>query len=279
MLLIDTHHHLWQYSEDEYGWINEKMSKIKKDFLTPQLKELADDNQCDGFITVQVRQTIEENDALLEYAKQEPLIRGIVGWLPFADRSVASLIEQYTSQKLIKGFRHVVQDEPDDQFLLRDDFNRGIAELAKFNSIYEILIYSRQLPASIEFIDRHPTQRFVLNHIAKPTIIPGQFDQTWESNLRELAKRDYVDCKFSGIVTEVRSEEWSIDTIRPYWDVALEAFTPKRLMFGSDWPVCLLSSEYDRWLSVVRELASSLSLDEQADFFGGNANRIYQLEL
>lgn len=274
---IDSHHHLWSYSADQYGWINDEMTVLQADYLTQQLGQIANDHSIDGFVTVQARQSLDENDTLLALAQRESRIRGIVGWVPLVDPSVGSLIEKYASQDLIKGFRHVVQDEPDDRFLLREDFNRGIAELAGFDLVYDILVYARQLSASIEFVDRHPSQRFVLDHIAKPTIRSNQFDQSWADDLRELAKRDHVVCKFSGIVTEVRDQDWSIDLIRPYWDVVLDAFAPERIMFGSDWPVCLLRAKYADWLSTMRELTSELSGDEQSAIFGDNAVRVYRL--
>ena len=180
---------------------------------------------------------------------------------------------------LLKGVRHVVQDEPDDLFLLRDDFNRGIRMLANRNLVYDVLIYGRQLPAAIEFIEMHPDQPMVLDHIAKPTIKREAFDKDWQTSFLELARHENLCCKFSGVVTEILDEQWDIETVRPYWETALEAFTPKRLMFGSDWPVCLLQAEYSRWLEVVQELASGLSSDEQQDFFSNNAIRAYQLNV
>jgi L-fuconolactonase len=177
----------------------------------------------------------------------------------------------------LKGIRHVVQDEPDDRFLLGNAFNDGVRELYRCGLVYDLLIFAKQLPAAIEFVDLHPDHSMVLDHIAKPTIRANHFDQTWSDNIRELAKRSNVTCKFSGVATEVRDADWSTETIRPYWDVAVEQFTPSRLMFGSDWPVCLLKTDYDRWLKCVRELASDLSSDEQNAIFAGNAIRAYGL--
>lgn len=278
-MLIDSHHHLWKYSPQQYGWISDRMAVLQTDFLGPQLGEIADENGVDGFVSVQARQSTDENDALIEIAGRQPKIKGIVGWVDFADTAVGNALDRYAGVNLIKGFRHVVQDEPDDRFLLRPDFNRGIAAMLPHDLVYDILIYAKQLPAAIEFVDRHPNQRFVLDHIAKPTIRGDAFDKNWATNLRELAKRPNVTCKFSGVATEVRNESWTVELIRPYWDVTLEAFSPQRLMFGSDWPVCLLQTEYSQWLSAVRELASELSASQRDRLFAGTAIDSYRLDV
>ena len=188
-------------------------------------------------------------------------------------------LDRLAEQKFLKGVRHVVQDEPDDRFILGADFNRGISKLAAYNLVYDVLIFAKQLPASIEFVDQHPNLKMVLDHIAKPTITADKFDDTWETHFRELAKREQVSCKFSGVVTEVRGESWSMDQIRRYWDIALEAFTPERLMFGSDWPVCLLKTGHTQWLQTVKQLVSELTDAEQTQIFSANAIRDYNLEI
>ncbi|MEE2934505.1 MAG: amidohydrolase family protein [Planctomycetota bacterium] len=277
-MLIDSHHHLWKYSRDQYGWIDDQMAVLKQDFLVPELQQVAAGSEIDGFVAVQARQTLEETQTLLKLAAGEPLIRGVVGWLPLADRMVGDTIDRLASDPLLKGVRHVVQDEPDDQFILGKDFNHGVAQLEGRKLVYDVLIFARQLPASIEFVDSHPTIPMVLDHIAKPTIQVNQFDQAWERHFREIAKRENLTCKFSGVVTEVRAEQWTIDMVRPYWEVALDAFTPKRLMFGSDWPVCLLKSPHKGWLQTVQQLAAELSADEKADLFANTAARVYNLQ-
>ncbi|MGI9474217.1 MAG: amidohydrolase family protein [Rubripirellula sp.] len=278
-MLIDSHHHLWKYSVEEYGWINDEMSVLRRDFLIPELKQIASQSGVDGFVSVQARQSLVETDALLSLAKAEPLIRGVVGWVPLADPKIGDVLDRYTDEPLLKGMRHVVQDEPDDRFILGADFNRGIAALKGRDLVYDVLIFARQLPASIEFVDHHADLPMVLDHIAKPTIYDAIFDDEWEKQFRELAKRENISCKFSGVATEVRDDGWSMNQIRRYWDVALDAFTPDRLMFGSDWPVCLLKSEHARWIEAVRELASELSASEQQSIFANNAIRDYKLEI
>ncbi len=276
-MLIDSHHHLWKYSDQQYAWISADMELLRRDFLAAELRQVAAASGVDGFVTVQARQSLIENDDLLAIAKDEPLIRGIVGWVPLADRHVGQLLDRYAANPLFKGVRHVIQDEPDDRFILDADFNRGITQLADRNLIYDVLIFAKHLSAAIEFVDRHPHQLMVVDHIAKPTIWAAQYDQVWERKFRELAKRDNVRCKFSGVITEVRDQTWSIDTIRRYWEVAVESYAPGRLMFGSDWPVCLLRASHQKWTETVRRLAGELSSDEQADLFANTAIKAYNL--
>ncbi len=276
-MLIDSHHHLWEYSAEEYGWISDQMEVIRRSFGAAELRDVAAGSEVDGFVSVQARQTLEETDALLRVADSEPLILGVVGWVPLMSPEIADVLDQYADANRLCGVRHVVQDEPDDQFILGEDFNRGVSQLLDRNLIYDVLIYARHLNATIEFIDHHPQQPMVLDHIAKPTIHRQHFDNQWRDSFLELAKRDNITCKFSGVVTEIRDSQWDIETVRPYWDTALEAFTPKRLMFGSDWPVCLLQSEHSQWTNLVRELASELSPSEQEDFFANNAIQTYGL--
>lgn len=273
---IDSHHHLWKYSPDEYGWISEQMLVLKQDFAPEDLQRETHAAGIDRTVAVQARQTLEETRWLIKLAEENEVIRGVVGWVPLAEPGVGEILTDVVQSPWLKGVRHVVHDEPDDRFILGEAFNRGIALLREHDVVYDILIFAKHLKVSIEFVDRHPEQRFVLDHIAKPTI-GEQFDAQWRTELMELAKRPNVDCKFSGVVTEVRTPEWTIDQIRPYWDVAWEAFGAKRLMFGSDWPVCLLRSGYYQWISAVEELADSLSQAEQEAFWAGNAQRAYKL--
>ncbi|MGI9444529.1 MAG: amidohydrolase family protein [Rubripirellula sp.] len=278
-MLIDSHHHLWKYSTDQYGWISDQMLPLKTDFLLPELQQTAAESSIDGFVSVQARQSLQETDDLLAMAETEPLIAGVVGWVPLAAPGIGQTLERLGDQKFLKGVRHVVQDEEDDRFILGTDFNRGVSQLETHNLVYDLLIFAKQLPASIEFVDQHPNLQMVLDHIAKPTITADAFDNAWEINFRELAKRGNISCKFSGVVTEVRGETWSIDQIQRYWDVALEAFTPDRLMFGSDWPVCLLKTGHTQWLETVQQLASDLSVTERNKIFSTNAIRDYNLDI
>lgn len=275
---IDSHHHLWKYSADEYPWMGEGMEVLRKDYWTDDLRAIAADNQVDGFITVQARQSILETQTLLDLTQQEPLIRGVVGWVDFASEQCEEQLEQFGSHPRLKGLRHVVHDEPDDQFILGTAFNRGIKMMAGRGLVYDILIFAKHLTPSIRFAEMHSNIPMVVDHIAKPTIRSTKIDQQWQTEIRQLASLSHVACKFSGVATEVRDDSWNIETIRPYWETVLECFGPKRLMFGSDWPVCLLRTEYTRWMETVIELVSTLSSDEQADIMGRTAQRIYHLE-
>ncbi len=273
---IDSHHHFWNYDPVEYGWIGEGMDVLKRDFGPADLGKVAKATKMDGFVSVQARQTIEETEWLCGFAEKSPLIKGVVGWVPLADPEVEKTLDSVSSPWL-KGIRHVVQGEPDPEFILGEEFNRGVSLLGAFGLVYDVLIFGKQLPASIRFVDQHPDLPMVLDHIAKPVISEASFDQQWEKDFREIAKRENLVCKFSGVVTEVRDKGWSKDLIRPYWEVALEAFGPGRLMFGSDWPVCLLKTDYEAWVATVGSLMNELSADERADIMGRNAMRVYAL--
>ncbi len=274
---VDSHHHFWKYDPDKYAWIGKDMGVLKRDFLPADLSREIEAAGIDGVVSVQARQTIEETRWLLEIAAQHDFILGVVGWVPLATSEIGDVLDSFDGSPWLKAVRHVVQDEPDDEFILRDDFNRGVALLKDFGLVYDVLIFAKHLLPTIRFVDRHQDQPFVLDHIAKPTIAAAQFHKTWAAQLRELARRENVVCKFSGVVTEVRDREWSLDLLRPYWDVALAAFGPDRLLFGSDWPVCLLRSDYGKWVSTVRALIGELSNEEQAAILGGNAARAYAL--
>ncbi len=273
---IDAHHHLWRYSKEEYGWIAGNMTLIARDFLPQDLQQVLTSSGMQGSIAVQARQTIEETQFLLNLAQEFPFIRGVVGWAPIARPEFPQVLERFHDSQKLKGFRHVVQDEPDDAFLLRPDFNAGIALFKRYGLVYDILIFERQLPAAISFVDRHPAQVFVLDHIAKPRI-RDRVLEPWRTNIRELARRQNVFCKLSGMVTEAHWTQWSLPDLFPYFDVVLDAFGPKRLLAGSDWPVCLLASTYQTWFSTLREFISPLSSAEQEMILGGVASEVYSL--
>ncbi len=277
-MLIDSHHHLWRYSADDYPWINDQMDVLRRDYWTAELERIAGDHAVDRFVTVQARQSLAETETLLQLADANPLIGGVVGWVDFRSSAVGEQIERFAGHPKLKGFRHVVQDEPDDRFILAADFNRGIGELCSRNLVYDVLIFARQLEPAIEFVASHPDIPMVLDHIAKPVIAGDGMDASWRRGVERLAEMPNVSCKFSGLATEVVSGDWDIETLRPYWDVVLEAFTPDRLMFGSDWPVCLLRTGYGRWLETVRRLAEPLSPGEQQQLFCSTAKRVYDLE-
>ncbi|MEP7366253.1 MAG: amidohydrolase family protein, partial [Acidobacteriota bacterium] len=230
-LRVDSHHHFWDYSAEEYGWIGEPMKALRRTFAPADLKAAITPVGIDAVVSVQARQTVEENDFLLAHASKNDFIRGVVGWAPLMVDGVENVLEHYKAHTKFKGVRHVVQDEPDDNFILRDDLSRGVSHLKNLGLVYDILIFERHLKPSIQFVDRHPNQVFVLDHIAKPKIKAGE-REPWAANIHEMAKRPNVYCKISGMVTEADWENWTPETLRPYIDTVLEAFGPDRLMFG-----------------------------------------------
>jgi len=274
---IDSHHHFWRYSAVQYGWIDEPKKVLKRDFLPSDLKIEMDANQIDGVISVQARQSVEETTALLDFASENSWIRAVIGWVPMCDASVDRVLDEFSGHSKLRGVRHVVQDEPDDRFMLRPDFLEGISKLASRDLVYEILIFPHQLKAAIELVDRFPNQRFILDHIAKPRLKMGTMDETWRSLFVSLAKRSNLYCKFSGVITEVQDATWTVETLRLYWRIACESFGASRLMFGTDWPVCTLRGSYSQWTDAVAELCQELSPTEQARFWGETAIEAYSL--
>lgn len=274
---IDSHHHFWHYSASEYGWIDEEKKTLQRDFLPNDLKVELDTNDIDGVVSVQARQTVDETKALLDFAAEHPWIRGVVGWVPLCQPNLGSVLDELSKYPKLCGVRHVVQDEPDDRFMLGADFIEGICQLAARNLVYDLLVFPHQLAAAIELADHFPDQRFVLDHIAKPRVVLGSLDLDWHDSFVSLAKRANVFCKFSGVITEVRDDSWTLETLRPYWETAYEAFGASRLMFGTDWPVCTLRGSYSQWTTAVVDLSKELSSCEQAQFWGQTASEAYSL--
>ena len=273
---IDSHHHFWKYDPVTYSWMNEKMGVLKKDYQPEDLKAEINSSNIDGVISVQADQSMRETDDLLKHANEHSFIQGVVGWFPLAEPELEGLLERYASNPWLKGVRHVVQDEPDDRFILGDAFNAGIRRLKPHNLVYDILIYERQLGASIEFVDRHPGQVFVLDHVAKPRI-GDQVIEPWKTQMFDMAKRENVYCKLSGMATEADWQSWTKEDLWPYMEIALEAFGPARMMLGSDWPVARLAVEYGDWMNLCRESISSFSETERALVEGGVATQAYDL--
>jgi L-fuconolactonase len=274
--VIDAHHHFWTYSAEEYGWISDTMQAIRRSFLPADLKREIAAAGVDGVVSVQARQTVEETRWLLELASQHDFIRGVVGWVPLIHPRAGAMIEKFAPNPKLRAIRHVLQDEKDNHYMLREDFNNGIRALHHFGLVYDILIFERHLPHAIQFVDRHPGQRFVLDHVAKPRIRDGVVSP-WRENIRELAKRPNVYCKISGMATEADWKTWTEADLAPYIDTVLEAFTARRLMFGSDWPVCLVATSYKRWHDTVVKAIGKLSESERARILGGTAIEAYGL--
>ena len=273
---IDSHHHFWKYDPHTYSWMDEKMEVLKIDYQPADLKKEIAEAGIDGVVSVQADQSLRETDDLLEHARTNDFILGVVGWFPLADTNVRDLFDKYSNNQLLKGVRHVVQDEPDDNFILDDQFNRGVSLLKDYNWVYDILIYERQLGPSIQFVDRHPEQIFVLDHIAKPRIGDSAMEP-WKAQMYEISKRENVSCKLSGIATEAKWNEWKKEDLIPYMEIALDAFGPSRVMFGSDWPVAKLAVEYGPWVEICRDFISNLSDNEKSLIEGRVALEVYGL--
>jgi len=273
---LDSHQHFWRYSAAQYPWIPAG-SALQRDWLPADLAELQRPLGLDGYIVVQARQSLAESHWLLGLADADPRIMGVVGWVDLQDDRVEdSLVELAVHPKFV-GVRHVVQDEPDDRFLLRPAFLRGLGRLKQFGLRYDILIYPKQLPAALEFVRQFPDQPFVLDHIAKPFIRAGTLSP-WREQIRELAQFPNVLCKVSGMVTEAEHAGWREADFRPYLDVVFAAFGEDRLMFGSDWPVCLLAGGYEQVFRLAEGYVINVakySATAQAKFFGGNCAKFY----
>jgi L-fuconolactonase len=278
---IDAHHHLWHYTPAEFGWIDDDMKALRRDFLPADLVAAMASAGIDGAIAVQARQTLEETRWLLDLADQTEAIRGVVGWAPIAGEDFPGCMEAFDGRAKLKGLRHVIQGERDEHYILREDFNSGIRTLLGSGLVYEVLIYERHLPDTIAFVDEHPEQVFVLDHVAKPLITAGVLEP-WATRMKELGQRENVWCKLSGMVTEADwpaagKDAWTAQSLKPYLDVAVEAFGPARLMAGSDWPVCLVASGYAQWFEVLRNYFAAFSEAERASIFGATAIEVYGL--
>lgn len=276
--ILDSHHHLWDYDPDQYPWIPVG-SPLEQSYSLDDLAALRGDDDLQATVAVQARQTLEETDWLLGLAGQNPLCQAVVGWVPLQDDNIDEVLDRFADQPLLKGVRHVIQDEEDPAFMLRPAFIKGLQALSQTHLRYDILIFGHQLANTIEMVDRLPDDMpLVLDHIAKPVIDPARFDQQWARDFAELAKRPNVSCKLSGMATEVRGEPWDRQTLEPYFDLALQAFGPSRLMFGSDWPVALLKTDYARWVDTVAKAIDALSDDEQDRIFYRNAAAFYGID-
>jgi len=273
---IDAHQHFWHYDPVRDSWITDEMAVLKRDFLPRDLIQTMHDAGIERSITVQADQSEKETKFLLNLAAANDEIAGVVGWVDLADPNIEAHLQHFSEYPKLRGFRHILQAEPDDRFMLREDFLRGISCLARNNFTYDILIYARQLPAANELVRRFPLQKFVVDHLAKPSIKTGDIEQ-WSREIRRLARNPNVYCKVSGMVTEAEWKGWSEEDFRPYQDVIFEAFGSERLMFGSDWPVCLLAASYAQVKELVENYTRDLSAGEKANIFGLNAARFYGL--
>jgi L-fuconolactonase len=284
---IDSHQHFWRYNAAEYDWLDDSMTALRRDFLPDDAVREMSGAGFDAGVAVQVRQTLEETEWLLSLADAYPTIAGVVGWVDLQADDVRAQFERFADHPKLVGVRHIVQSEPDDRFLMRPAFRRGIALLQEFDLAYDILIYHRHLPVAVEFVAQFDAQPFVLDHVAKPPIRTEASGDgasrakkiaAWARDLGRLAAFPNVMCKLSGLVTEADWKRWTPDDLRPYLDVALDCFGARRLMIGSDWPVCTVAADYATTMSIVTDYVSRLSADEQDAVLGGNAQRFWNLK-
>jgi L-fuconolactonase len=278
---IDAHQHFWKYSAAEYPWIGAGMECLARDYLPADLAGPARAAGIAGTVAVQARQTLEETRWLLALAEREPLIAGVVGWVDLRSQRVADQLAGFSAAKKFVGVRHVVQDEPDPRFLLGEAFVGGLRSLHQFGLTYDLLLHPPQLPAAVELAALLPEQPLVLDHLAKPRIAAWATAgdrEAWRRDIEALARHDNVSCKVSGMVTEAAWRRWRPADFAPYLEIVLDAFGPNRLMFGSDWPVCLLAGEYAEVVGIVRDFCGRLAAAEQAAIWGGTAARFYSLE-
>jgi L-fuconolactonase len=272
---VDTHVHFWHYDAEQDGWITDDMDVLQQDFLPRDVFPTLNRNGFDKCVAVQVRQTEVETHFLVELAKKYEMINGVVGWVDLQKDDIEDRLRYFSQYPLIKGWRHIVQSEPDD-FLLREDFQRGIRALQPYNYTYDILIYHHQLRPAIEFASKFPGHKLVIDHCAKPDIAKGEIAD-WKKNIREIAALPNVYCKVSGLFTEAKPKQWKAGDFYPYLDTVVESFGTDRLMFGSDWPVILLSGIYVQWSSLLTKYLENFKAEEKEKIFGQNAVRFYNL--
>jgi L-fuconolactonase len=259
---IDAHQHFWNYNENEYSWLDNRLGMLKRDFKPENLKEVLDDNGFSGSVAIQARQTVEETRWLLSLARQYDFIKTVVGWIDLQSEKIEEHLIEFTGERKFAGVRHVIQDEKDINFMLKKEFLQGISYLQDYGLTYDLLIYPRHLKVANQFVSRFPEMKFVVDHLAKPSIKEG-ITEPWANDIRILARNGNVFCKLSGMVTEADWAKWKPADFSPYMDVILDAFGPERIMLGSDWPVCLAAGTYRSVVNLVLEYIRRFSADEQ----------------
>jgi L-fuconolactonase len=272
---VDTHVHFWKYNKQRDAWITDKMKPLQEDYLPQTIALTLKRNEIDGCVAVQADQAEVETLFLIELSKTHDIIKGVVGWVDLQNENIEERLQYFSQFPIVKGWRHIVQGEPID-FLLGKDFQRGITALKSFDYTYDILIYHHQLKPALEFVSKFPEQAFVIDHCAKPDIANKKMEE-WKSLMQEMAKHPNVHCKLSGLFTEAKWKQWSPNEFYPYLDTVFEAFGTDRLMYGSDWPVMLLSGMYVQWKSLLEKYMENFSEDERAKIFGENAVDFYRI--
>ncbi len=276
-MIIDSHQHFWKYDPVKHGWINDDMKILQQDYLPENLQKIYQENAVDACVAVQADQSETETDFLMDLAAKNPFIKGVVGWVDLRSENLEERLEYYSQFDILKGFRHVVQDELDPNFIIGKQFKKGIALLHTYGFTYDILIFPKQLEATLQLVKEFPEHRFVIDHIAKPMIKTG-FIKEWEVLIREIAKYPNVLCKVSGMVTEADWNHWKYNDFLPYLNVIFESFGTDRIMYGSDWPVCLLGGEYGSIKSIIERYIYSFTDEDKEKIMGKNAVKFYRLD-
>jgi len=274
---IDAHHHFWRYNNKEFGWIDDDMSELKRDFLPEDLKTRLTSIQFDGTIVVQARQSLEETRWLLELAQKYDFIKGVVGWVDLCSPDVTKQIKQFANNPYFKGVRHVIHDEADDQFMLSEEFQRGISVLKDFSLTYDLLLFPKHIPYALQLVEKFPEQLFVLDHIGKPDIKNKEIS-FWKEHLTKLAEYKNVYVKVSGMVTEADWKNWRKEDFKAYLDSVFNAFGPERVMIGSDWPVCTVSESYEAVMGIVLDYVKQYASGYENQILGENCSRFYSLK-
>ena len=274
-MTIDSHQHFWNYDPVMHSWIDDSMSIIRKDFLPNDLKTILNENGVDGCIAVQADQSEIETQFLLDYASLNSFIKGVVGWVDLTSINIDSRLAHYALNPSFKGVRHIVQAEKND-YLLRKDVQNGIGKLRKYNLTFDLLIYPHQMSAAIELVEMLPDQIFILDHLAKPNI-SKPISKEWELNIKKLSNNKNVSCKISGMVTETENYQFRNNDFTPFLDVIFDSFGSDRIMFGSDWPVCLVASSYKKTIKIVNDYLKNYSKKIKDNVMGLNALKIYNL--
>jgi len=278
---IDTHQHFWKYNDRDYGWMGPGMEALKRDRLPADLAPLLKENGIDATVTVQARQCLEETEFLLQLADENSFIKAVVGWVDLPSPQLELQLERFSWHPKLRGVRHVIHDEPDDQFMMRDDFIHGIGKLRKYDLTYDLLLFPKHIPIAAQLVAKFPEQTFILDHIAKPPIKDlGPRDgriEPWKSDIRQLASFKNVSCKISGMVTEADWHNYKPEDFTPYMDIVLEAFGTERIMLGSDWPVCTLAGQYEQVISIAADYVKKLSPNEQTAIWSENPKRFYKI--
>ena len=275
-LIIDAHQHFWKYDAQEYAWISDELAPLKRDFLPEELLQLLNKEKISGAISVQARQSEKENEFLLNHAKGNPFIKGVVGWIDLRSEKVEERLSFYRNFPILKGFRHVVQDEKDPEFMLHPAFLQGIEQLIKYGYCYDILVYARQLPQVLAFLNHFPDKPFIIDHLAKPDIKHGGFT-SWQADMRKIAAFPKVLVKVSGMITEADWHHWKKEDFYPYLDELVLSFGVERLCYGSDWPVCNLAGNYSMQWDIVKTYFSTFNPSDINKVMGWNTQRFYHL--